>query len=278
MRVLLRLYDNEEFVWKEAEYKKEGFYVDGKRVKEINVVATDDCDLSGYIYCNSCGERIKDEPGAFEQHCAEVEAKKDCGTCGYLRIGRIDDNYNRTFHRNENGLYEVTETYNNASLTCTKNYRRCDIESEEAVAGCIFMQCRDNGTRTSDIVFERKPNAFDTVITVDVLQEKKLKFDRKTDNYRTMGIEGKNYFLYDMKARGTIKACVNSIGIVECFLVTTAGCTKYMFYSEKYNQMFYESNGKYFEGRPYEMTERKYQELFKKVKELYESAKEATNE
>ena len=278
MRVLLRLYNNEEFIWKEAEYKNETFYVDGKKVKETNIVATDDCDLSGYIYCQMCGERIKDEPGAFEKHCAEKEAQKDCSKCSYLRITKADNSYTRTYHKNESGLYDVVETYNNASLQCNRTYYKYDIDNAKANKECIYMQCREYGSRKPECVFERNPNAFDTVITVDVLQEKKCKFDKKTDNYRTIGIEDKNYFLYDMKARGTIKACVNGIGIVECFLVTTSSCMRHMFYSEKYNKMFYEANGKYNEGRPYDMTERKYQELFKKVKELYESAKEATNE
>lgn len=278
MRVLLRLYGNEEFVWKEAQYAKEDFFVDGRKVHEVNIAAVDDCDLSGYIYCVNCGERIKDEPGAFEQHCTEREKSRDCTNCEYLLISKNSDGPIRQIIINEDGTYTVNEMWNNSSLLCSRGYGRYRIDSNEALEMCKYTYCRKYGARQSNNLFERYPNAFDTVITVDALQEKKFKFDHLTDNYRNAGIEDKSFFLYDMKSRGTIKACVNHLGIVECFKVISRESEYYFHYSEKYDKLFYVDGRKYCEGCPCYVTDRKFNELYKKVKELYESAKEETNE
>ena len=266
MRILLRNDGKgNEYVWHDATYENERYYliendVRGREVYETHIAAFEGHTKSNYVVCRRCGEFIENTPEKIEEHYKKREAKRDCTNCGYLTFNR-GGTPNRTLVKNENGTYRVTETFD-TEIFCNSSYYRKRMEEVDHNKQCVFHWCRRDGVRPLNDVFTNYPGAFDTAITVDTLIKKKYKLD---------GYEG-GYFIYDMKSRGTIKACVNSLGIVVCFRVSSNGNKLFFYYSEKYKKMFmtgyYDSH--YMTQIPHWFKENKYEEAVAKIKALYE--------
>ena len=272
MRILLRSFDGKEYVWKDATYSKEQFYIDGKKVEETNIAATDGHNMENHVICAFCGEIVENNESAIEKHYADMESKRDCKSCDKLYVDGDEDTLSRNITDNGDGTYNVVQTMK-ARLYCRGYYSRYDIDSKRAKEICKFLQCRRTGMRKPTDLFSVYPDVFDSVITVDVLAKQKFKFFKK--GYVSYGGDScRNLYLYDMKSRGTIQACVNSSGIVECFKASSAGNTYYFFYSEKYDKLFWAKYGTYREGRPGYFSAKKFEEVYKKAKALYEAAKE----
>jgi hypothetical protein len=267
MRILLRRDDKgNEYVWKDATYKGEKYIVNNGvqdvQVYETNIVAVEGHEKAGYVVCKTCGEFVKNTPEEIAKHYETMEKNRDCSKCCYVSF----DN-NRKIHRemvdNGDGTYSVTEEFK-SELYCGNNYYKKKVSEMDIRKQCIAYACRRNGMRPPKDIFAAYPGVFDTAITSDVLLEKKYKLE---------GHDGK-YFLYDMKSRGTIKACVNKSGIVECFRVSSNGDKLYFHYSEKYDKLFYTGgyNGTYEEGKPSWFRETKFNEALEKIRALYKGA------
>lgn len=269
MRILLRNFDKKPYVWKDCEFK------DGKYAittadeifgdftwnpDETDIIAVDGVENS-QVVCQHCGEIIENTPEAIEAHFAAMEKKKDCINCDNL----VFDNKPKIIEREAEkigSIYRVTQTMD-TRLYCKMGWNTNDIDSSNAKSNCKYLACRKKGVKTFDDIFHRYPGVFDSVITVEALKAKNLRYD---------GFNGR-YFIYDMKSRGTIKACVNEAGVVECFLVSSNGNRIYYCYSEKYDKLFYINGSKYLEGCPYWFRDTKFEEAHKKIKALYEGAK-----
>ena len=271
MRILLRRYDGEEYVWKEATYKKENFFVDDNAIEECNIAATDGHSVEGCVICSYCGEIVKNTPEEIAAHYAKRESGRDCINCDKVYVGGIDDTLTRNITDNGDGTYNVVTT-EKAKLYCRMGYSKYEISTESAKDVCKFMLCRQYGMREASDFFSKYPDAFDSVITVDTIVAQKYNYYGKT--YLSYGSTRRELHMYDMKSRGTIQACVNSSGIVECFKASSAGSTYYFFYSEKYDKLFWAKYGTYREGRPDYCRQAKLEELHNKVKALYAAAKE----
>lgn len=267
MRILLRRYGSETYVWKDATYENEHFYVknsDGSKanVHEIAIVAVEGDENKGFVVCNNCGALIKNNPAAIAAHYEEKEAQRDCAKCEHIAYAKDKEVLGREIVENGDGTYHVKEEFN-AELRCGFTYwNPVSVSSAVRNGTCKYTACRKKGVRATIDIFAKFPGVFDKAITVDALVAKKLKFD---------GYEN-GYFLYDMKSRGTIKACANEKGIVECFLVTSRGRHIHFYYSEKYDKMFFKNGTRYEEGHPYWVTEKKFEEAHQKIKELYKGA------
>ena len=269
MRILLRNFDGEKYVWKDATFKNGEYFVEhddktfGKMeftVEETLIAAVDGVE-NNQVVCNHCGEVIDNTPEAIEAHYKNMENKRDCYQCDNLVFSDRPKVLNREVEKIGDG-YRVTQTMD-TNLFCKVGWSKYDLDGINAKNSCKYLQCRKRGVDTFKDVFHRYPGVFDTVITADALKEKKYKYD---------GYDGK-FFLYDMKSRGTIKACVNESGIVECFRVSSRSWRVYLFYSEKYDKLFYVNGSMYCEGHPYWMTDTKFIEAHNKIKALYEGAK-----
>lgn len=266
MRVLLRYYNGKSFVWKEATYKGEDFWIrddeqeNEYRVYSTDIVAVDGDEYAGYVVCNNCGALIKNTPEEIAKHYAEMEKCIDCASCDCLTFSnkKITE---RTIVSDDDG-YHVTESFVADPKCGVISYSPRSTDYAIGQRICKYMACRKHGVRQSNNVFIRYPGVFDTVITADVLTANKFKYD---------GNKG-NYFVYDMRSRGTIKACVNELGIVEYFIVSSNGNKIRFYYSEKYDKMFYENGWKYEEGMPYWFRESKFNEAYQKIKALYKGA------
>lgn len=276
MRILLRTYGGEEYVWKEATYKKENFFIvnnDGEdsAIEECNIAATDGHNMAGYVVCAYCGEMVLNTEEEIEKHYAAIESKRDCTTCDKLYVDGDHNTLRRTITPNEDGTYSVSDIIT-ARLFCRNYYNKYEISTNQAKKVCKFLQCRRNGMREASDFFSKYPDAFDSIITVDAVVAQKYKYDKR--NYISYGYTRRNLHMYDMKSRGTIKACVNENGIVECFQASSSGEVYRFFYSAKYDKMFYAKYGNYREGRPDYFSQKKYDELLTKVRALYAAAKE----
>lgn len=271
MRILLRRDEkNNAYVWCDATYKNERYYrtIDGTEteVYETNIVAVEGHTSANYVVCCCCGEVIPNTPEEIEKHYKKMEDEKDCTQCRYLSFDSFLNNKKRQLVDLGDGRYDVTETFT-SSLYCNANYSRRRVEEVNLRNSCVFYRCRQQGVRPPRDIFAVYPDAFDKAITVDALVDangKPLKFDGLDDGY----------FLYDMKSRGTIKACVNPLGIVECFRVSSNGNQIYFYYSEKYDRVFMASrwDRNYMSSMPYWFREAKYEEALKRIRALYEGA------
>ena len=261
MRILLRRHNGEQYVWKNAVFKDEQYYLkdDMVHVKESNIAAVDGA-RKGYVVCLNCGAMIEDSEEKIEEHYKERENGKDCAICEKLKYGSTKTNWNRTLKVHDDRTYHVMEDFT-SNLYCGMYYGNVDVK--EAEGNCTFFKCRKSGVRKPNSIFARYPELFDTVITADALIAKKFRFDNHDGRY----------FIYDLKSRGTIKACVNNLGIVECFRVSSNGSLVYFYYSEKYDKMFFDNGSRYNEGYPYWFKEKKFEEAKAKIKALYEGVK-----
>lgn len=264
MKALLRKSGDQYYVWKNVRYEK-GDYIDdeGYAHSETEFLTIKDGDV-GYVACNNCGAKIKNDPVSIEQHYATEEAKRNCLTC---RNVHPESKYNKTISisKNDEGIYIVTETCKAGSLRCGYSWQR-DIDSVAARNGCVHYQCRRNGVRPYGGILMNTPDLFETQITSDLLIKKKY-------NFESTQVDA---FLYDLKCRGTFFAVVNACGIVDHFMLRYQYNTYWFCYSAKYDKLFYAKNGEYTEGKPRDLSDTKYDQIKKRVESLYKEVK--TNE
>lgn len=265
MQILLRRYGSEEYVWKKAVYKSEVYYITGDygdeyRIRDVEIVAVKDNEYAEYMICANCGALIKNTNEEIEKHYAEMEAKRDCASCSDVNFA--DKKLQSRTIENEDGTYTVTETFTARPRCAVVSWNPCSIESAVKNGRCKFIACRSTGMRPQNSIFFRLPGVFDSAITVDVLNANKYKYDGANSDY----------FVYDLRSRGTIKACVNSAGVVDHFIVSSKGNKVIYYYSEKYDKMFYKNGWEYIEGKPYWFTDTKFNEAHQKIKALYKGA------
>lgn len=264
MKILLRKLNDKYYVWKDATYEHGKFHITfddyGKlAVEQTEILAVKDDIRSNSVVCTNCGAIIKNDPKDIEKHFADMEAKRDCFKCQNLRRNNnsvIDKQYTK----NADGTYNVTETHN-VTLKCSRAwYNSPVIDSEEAKRICTFYQCRNGGVTEIKDVFTEYPDLFKKQITVDVLIK----------NGFTCDGHSYGYFVYDLKCRNTIKACVNEVGIVDHFLVKIRSRSYWVYYSAEHDLVLFNDdyNG-YTEEWPYNMTETKYNQLKAKISALY---------
>lgn len=261
MRILLRNDGGKPYVWKDAEYKDEKYYLDGNYIVETAIVAVDDIETD-HVVCKTCGEVILNTPEAIEAHYAKRERERDCASCERLQFRRNEPMPKRKLVDIGNGTFQVTEEFT-SRLFCKDRWDVREMTDRYTLERCSYMQCRVNGMRPLNDIFHKYPGVFDTTVTVDALLAKKFKYN---------GTRGR-WFVYDMRSRGTIKALVNKLGIVECFQLSSNGSTVLYYYSEKYDKLFYAGGAEYVEGYPYWFREAKFDEAHDKIKALYEGAK-----
>lgn len=266
MKVLLRQFDEKKYyVWMNAVYENGRFrivYEDGykQNIADTDILAIKDDNRSEYVICNNCGTMIHNDPESIEAHFAEVEAKRDCFKCSSLRRSRIRS-VSAEIDNNPDGTLRVTETYN-AELRCGQSYWSSPmINTDAAKEICVFFRCRKCGVHPIEDVFTKYPDLFNKHITVDVLNAKKYLPD-------TGGMVN-GYFEYDIKLRNTLKACVNKLGIVDHFVVKCRSYKYNVYYSAKYDKLFFGDYKAYSEHLPDHMSEAKYNQIHAKISALY---------
>lgn len=262
MKILLRQYDEKYYVWKDAVYKNRDFYVDDCLEHQTNILAVKDDNRKDSVVCVNCGEVIKNTPEEIEKHFAAQEVQRDCFKCSHLRKFNSESK-NATYTKDERGKFVVTETYH-ADLKCTMGwYDYPAIDTEKAKRDCIFYRCRRTGVMEIRDIFTDYENPFDTNITVDLLLEKKF----EPEGYN------RGYFEYDLKSRNTVKACVNEVGIVDHFIIKHRNSRYPVYYSAKYDKLFFSNGRDYDERIPSDISQTKYEQAKAKIAALYKEVK-----
>lgn len=263
MQILLRQHEGKYYVWKEAKLTKDGYVINSEE-RSINPIAILDVKANeeeNYAVCVGCGAVIKNNPGSIEAHFAEREAQKNCLTCSNKIESSIHDRQ-ITYIKNEDGSYSAMSTYK-TSLSCRNGYFSINNPSQETLMrNCIYYRCRRYGVKENHSIFTKYPHPFETQITVDTLLAKKC-------NY-----EGYNcgFFEYDLKLRGTLFACVNELGVVDHFRATWRNCYYSVYYSDKYDKLFFVDCGNYTEKLPWSITVEKANKIKEKIVALYKEA------
>lgn len=266
MKVLLRMWYGKYYVWKKAVWNDYRYYTvddDGELDEEIlqtNIIAIENDTRIGHVVCLNCGKIIKNDPESIEAHYAEEEAKKDCLKCNYLQA------YNKvvndaTCEKTVDGRHLVTQTFI-AELKCKIHYWATPIDSEEVQKICIYTRCRRNGVAPINDMFVKYPGLFEKFVTVDTLINKKF----EKEEYR------RGFFVYDMKCRGNLKACVNEMGVIDHFKLHYRSSVYRLYYSEKYDLLFIDNGRDYVEEKPWGVPDKKMEQIKEKIAALYKEA------
>ena len=270
MEILLRRFDDKYYVWKPAIWNRNKFDIElsGGFIftpSYTDILAVRDDNRNNHVVCAGCGELIENNPESIERHFAEREAQKDCLQCRHLTTYGSPRDKSVAYTANGDGTYHMV-VHSNVDLGFKKTFWTTNIHSADAHANCIFNKCRRDGVKPIEDVFIKYPDLFEKQITVDLLNAKKYPYERARNGY----------FEYDMKCRGTVKACVNELGIVDHFRVLNRGWGYNLYYSNLHNKLFYNDNGKYNENVLDVMTDAKRELLLEKFSKLFEEAE--TNE
>lgn len=267
MKILIRRFDDKYYVWKDTEYKDGHYYVshngDELLVDETYILSVKDDNRGGKVVCKYCGELIDDNPAAIEKHFTDREAMKNCLTCNMCVPYGNRNNETTVYTPNGDGTYHQC-TNSDVKLRC-KNagyYSEVDINSPSATSSCQFTKCRAQGTKKFEDFFLKYPGVFDKQLTVDFLNKKEFAYE---------GYYG-GYFVYDLKLRSALKACVNEMGVVDHFEVHHRGWSYKAYYSERYNKLFFENGRTYSENTPSNMSETKHKNAKDKIAALYKEA------
>lgn len=233
MKALLRNFENEVYVTKELELLKNGTYqYKGEGISETNILAIIEGGKKGFVQCSNCGETIVNTKAAIKEHLERKSSHKGCMSCPNLRATR-SHNQKVKYVENEDGTFHRV-TNDDVTLSCGYSWHVFSIKDELKSDYCKYRNCTESTITGFDGFFDKYPNAFDDMITVDA-----LKF-RSVSNYN-------GYTVFDLKCRGNITAYVNGKGIVDHFRISRRYDSRTVYYSKKYNKLFYENRGKYIE-------------------------------
>ena len=270
MKILLRNCEDKFYVWKNATYKENGYYIDDKFVPTVNILAVDEDDRANYVTCAHCGAIIKNDPKIIEAHFAEREAKRNCLKCAEMIPIGNEKNTKVNYTKNEDGTYHFTKACD-TKLGCSYNSWRhyYEIDSEEAKLKCQYTQCRVKGVTQISDVFVKYPGLFNKQITIDWLVKNGFNNKSYCGQYRNQ-----KEWAVDLGLRGnTLYAFVNELGIVDRFQIIHRYERWYAYYSEKYDKLFFVSGQAYTDEKPEALSQTKYNSAKKIIAKLYKEAK-----
>ena len=232
MKILLREHSNTQYVWKTAKYHNNSFHVGNIPIPQHQVVSIMNDNRKKYIHCSCCGEVFRKGDRRFEIHKENAIKPETCFSCPHL----AHDNpttIQKKYKINEDGAFDVIYKQR-VGLVCTKcsMWSSYDINSERAIQKCSKRQCANATEVEIDDFFTQYPGAFDDIITIDRL------LDDGYDVGPSRRGNAEYDLIYNEEYEYYIGACINQIGIVDCFFVWYKGCIDYVYYSKKYDELF----------------------------------------
>ena len=238
MKTLLRNYKSESYIWKDATYNANTFFVDDDTtVQYNNIVSIIDDNRPKQVKCSVCGQIFKKGSKEWKEHIRPNSDNSKCWTCRYRKETRdYNKQLDKKYIKMENGNYKVVTT-GEYILECANTYPRTKLN--EALSTCYYNRCINAKADEYKDFFQTYPGAFDDIITVD----KVLEFGYRDRYYND------KYTIYELKARNIIKVYVNQLGIVEYIIIYYNRQSKKVYYSKKYNKIFAEDfRGEYSEA------------------------------
>jgi hypothetical protein len=262
MKVLLRNFDNEVYVWKTVKYVNGIMTVDGTNIGETNIVSVEDDDRGDYVTCSACGTILKKGSKEYEEHKHRADSSETCLSCNNL-CRTSTRKISTTYKKSDDGRY-IVETKESAKLACSWTYPRVEIESDAARRHCRYSSCKNATMNAFEDIFIRKPGIFDDIITVDRIIEAGYK---KENTYSY----GSDETFYALKGRNRIYAVVNKMNIVDHFRVEYKRRVCDVYYSKKYNEFYMRGRNGYTAWvADYDMSSSTVTYIKKKIAELYE--------
>ena len=262
MRILLKKYNGEEYVWKDATYGYYGnFYIDRRLVYETDIVAVKNNNHSKYIICDQCGQIFKLNSEEWAKHKSPVRSTEQCFTCGSLSVSGSNASCRTTYTLQKDGLYKRTIT-ESVMLKCNQCY--AEIGTETAQNNCIYNACVNAETRTISNIFTKYgDDVFKDLITIDRILE-----------YGCSDVQiSNNGICCRLKSKYNITAYINELNIVTRFHISCKGYNWNVMYSKKLNKLFVVGYGHYTElnlGQYPDIAENTHKAILKLIASLYE--------
>lgn len=237
MKILLREHEEGQYVWKTAKYNYGKFHVDGEQVSEVNIVAIENDNRKNYIQCSCCGHVFRRGDYRFNAHKRNAVKPETCFNCPYM----VSENAVDLKVKYEMDAYGnfVRKLEQDVNLVCSKSGRwsYASITSDSAILGCRKRQCECAEEIEIFDFFTRNHGVFDDIITIDVL----------FDNGYDANISDRYSMCYsdiEFEDDYTLGVCINKLGIVDKFYVYYRGDRYFIYYSKKYDELFYEASGR----------------------------------
>lgn len=259
MKVLVRTYEGKEYVWLDATYDKEHNCFRNEKTKffEKNVVSVFEDNRNDFVKCSVCGQAFKKGSEEIKTHTTPITDNSKCFDCPSLRTSNRNNNV-RKYELIAGNNYRETAT-NTVDLMCSRCYPYVGINTETARKKCVHNICANAKMLEFSDFFTENPNAFDRIITADVIEESGY-----SEKYRSG-----NYCEYRLHLRNNVWAVANTLGIIDHFIVIYRRENYDVYYSKKYNKLFYASNNRYKEWNPDIMPESSKNLILNKIAELY---------
>lgn len=237
MKVLLRSYKGEQYVWKKAEMKNTFQFTleDGRDVNQTQIVSISRDNRKRFVMCSACGQILRNEPNVIKEHMERASTSATCLGCADLRESCIEQ-LSAKYILQEDGSY-IANTKKSVKLSCGYRYGYIDIDSQDARNTCRYRSCATAEMRSINDFFTKYPGVFDDMITVDKILDNGF---TERINYPSRGLVE-----YKLKGKNNITAVVNRLNIVDYFEISYRNYTIDVVYSKKYEMMFSISSGMY---------------------------------
>ena len=237
MKILLRNYAYQQYVWVTAKYKDGHFVVNAEPQEERNVVSVINDNRKNYIQCSSCGKLFRKNDPKFEIHKRNSASPSTCLGCRHLYTENADLVKSKYIMNPDGTFTEKTER--NVELVCSNYgmYSHYNINSDQLLIRCKFRQCEYASPEEIHDIFTDMPGVFDDIITMDKLFD--VGYKGVYPSYH-----GNREVL--LQSKYEIYANINNLNIIDSFTLFLKDAYWVLFYSKKYNEVFtVDSNGKY---------------------------------
>lgn len=261
MKVLLREYDYQPYVWMDATYNGEYFVVEDCNIDEYQIISVMNDNRKNYVRCSSCGKMFTRNGKKFAKHKRDAETIKPCLECRKMR-SRERDGGRIKYTVDKNGNY-VRKITNKVDLICHySTWNDFHIDSRTAIETCKFRRCKDAGTEEIEDTFTKYPGLFDDIITVDAILD---------NGYKELLYRNPEEAVYFLDEKLNITAKTNRIGIVTSFNVgdDSGFYSQEVFYSKKYDMLMWIFDCRYTQFNPDWLTEERMAEVKKYIAKLY---------
>ena len=261
MKVLLRHFNGEDYVWKDAEFDGRFITVNGVRVVYTNIVYIMNDNRTNYVRCSACGEVFEKGSPEIEKHKNRYKSTDTCLSCRKHHLRNVTTRGTDYEHIGGGRFKVVTEQECDIVCTYTRWSNYPKIGSERARNECRYRRCGDATYDVIEDIFTEHPDVFEDIITVDKILEVGYK------NISAIGAGG--HCRYQLHGKNRIYAYVNSLSIVDHFEVKYYNDTWNVVYSKKLDKLFYSSGSHYVEFGPGNMSEEVVNYIKNKIAELY---------
>ena len=259
MKILMREWYDKSYQWVDATYDEANnrFRYNSNIINEANIVSVFEDNRNEFVKCSKCGQSFKKGSAEAKAHLTPIKDTSKCFDCPRARASN-PRNLVTKYELIDGNIYKAMET-SVVNMMCSASYPYTGIHEEVSRTRCIYNQCVGATMREFSDFFTENPEVFDAIITTDAVEAVGY-----VEKYNRCGD-----LQYKLNVRNTVWAVSNKLGIIDHFAITYRRETYTVYYSKKYNKLFYVNGGKYQPWDPYNMPESSKQLILNKIAELY---------